>query len=397
MSKQYTKTNILYIESGQAGGGSFGSLFLLLKYIDKNRFNPVVIYLNQTHWIDEVKDLNIPVYLIKDRRYSLNTNKLTRRYINRFGTYLDKQFSFIYMFFIYFAHYPTIHSIKKIARDHQIDIIHLNNQINRDLFGVISSKKLKVSCVSHLRSHRSENFGSIRANFANKYVSKFIAASKNVGAHWIDCGVDSKKVSVVYNGIQKTVLKPVNLYSRFNIDQSNCFIFGSVGTLNEIKGHTFLINVFFEFSKLHPDAYLIIVGDGPMRESIQNQILRLDLHNKILLTGFQKDAINLISSFDTLILPSKNENCSRVLLEAMSAGTPIIASDVGGNPELIRHRYNGLLASFGNINSFVSKMEYMIMNPHNRIYFSENGINKVNKIFTVERYISSIQKIYHKI
>lgn len=389
--------NVLYIETGQAGGGSFGSLYLLLKHIDRSKYNPVVVYLNDTAWKKRVEQLGIPVHLLSDCRYSLNYNPLVKRVVNRLASIVDANFGFFYLLYERIVHAPAIRSLVKIIDLHRIDLIHLNNQINRDLFGVFAAQKRQIPCISHLRSHRSESFDQKRAEFANKLVSSYIGATKNAADHWVSKGIKQQKTSVVYNGIPDETAQSVDLYSRFRIHPNRTFLFGCVATFNEVKGHDFLIDVFAKFIRRYPQAGLILVGDGPLKEKIQKKVDTFKLGEHVFLVGHQKDAKDIILSLDALLLPSKNENCSRVLLESMLVGTPIVATDVGGNPELIEDQVNGLLAPYGEIESFVETMEKLFDDKQMRKSFVENGMKKVHKQFTLKAYVSSIEEIYHNI
>jgi len=281
--------------------------------------------------------------------------------------------------------------------EHQIDLVHLNNQINRDLFGVFAAQRRKIPCISHLRSHRSEHFDYKRARFPNSVVSRYIAATRSAADHWIDRGVTKEKTMVVYNGIPEQLFVPVDLYKRFGIDQKRTFLFGCVGTLNEVKGHGFLLDCFSRFIDRYPECGLLLIGDGPLKEQLNGQIKNLGLEKHIYPLGHQKDAGHLIASVEALLLPSKKENCSRVLLEGMLASTPILATDVGGNPELIEDQVNGLLAPYGNIEAFVNKMERLYTEKNMRDRFAENGLNKVLKQFTLTTYVTSIEEIYNSI
>ena len=148
------------------------------------------------------------------------------------------------------------------------------------------------------------------------------------------------RVPTIYNGIQlaKTTQKT-------DYQARKPFRFLHVGRFAEQKNHVGLVKAFAEFHRSHPDSELTLVGTGELFEQVQQQIRDLGLDNVIHTPGLVNDIISQYSNFDAFLLPSIYEGMPITLIEAMSSAMPIIASEVGGVPDMIRHDHSGLLCT----------------------------------------------------
>jgi len=127
----------------------------------------------------------------------------------------------------------------------------------------------------------------------------------------------------------------------------NGFIVGAVGRLSPEKGFHFLIEAFSEVIKNCPKTKLLLMGEGGMRDSIINQIRQLGLEERVFMTGYVEDAVQLMSFFDLFVLPSITEGLPIALLEAMQQGIPSVCTRAGGVLNVLKHEENGLLVNIG--------------------------------------------------
>jgi len=388
----------MFVESGQSGGGSFGSQYLLIREINKEAFQPIVVYLNETQWVKKVRELGIPVIVLADSRYSYSVNQNLRKTLNRLERFFDKYLDSLYLGFIRAAHYRTIKRLRSIIREFNVDIVHLNNQCNRDIFGIVASTEENTSCICHIRSHRTNGFWTRRAEYVNTNVDWVISASKNALSHWVERGISQERASVIYNGVRTEQINQRctdELSARFGIAKGS-FLFGSVGALIKLKGHQLLLDAWQILSKTHPEAFLIIIGEGSERQALTERIAH-DRIGRIQLVGYQEDATKIISGLNCLVSTSENENCSRVILEAMAMRTPIIASKVGGNPELVVHEETGLLFNYGDAQELANVMAKMVRDSVLRKRFASKGYDRVKSQFSVEGYISRVEEVYRQV
>jgi len=172
------------------------------------------------------------------------------------------------------------------------------------------------------------------------------------------------------------------------------FIFGSVGRLDPIKGTTYLIDAMARVIKAHPRTQLLLVGDGSEKEKLQRKCAALGLQAVVKFTGFQKDPTPFIEIMDVFVLASLNEGMGRVILEAMTYGKPVIATGVGGIPELVEDGKNGFLVPPQNAEALSDAMIKLI--GHRKL-LEEMAIQakiKVGAQFDLDKMVKDIESVY---
>jgi len=172
----------------------------------------------------------------------------------------------------------------------------------------------------------------------------------------------AKKGLVIYNGIQEPEFLEKIVARKFfeekiKVNLENKFLIGSIGRLSYQKNYEFLIDVFPEILKIKPEAIAIIIGEGPERKKLENLIEKLNLKEKIFLIGELKDAAKYLKAFDLFVLPSRYEGLPITLIEALFSQIPILASDVGGNKEIIGENF---VFQLNNKNNFLLKFKMIL-------------------------------------
>ena len=390
--------NVLFVESGTAGGGSFESLYQHLRVIDRQRFRPSVVYLNENRYVDRVLDLRIPVHILTDLLYSKHAFPLLRPAILKAAKWADRYFDAFYVDFRRMVHTPLIRRLERVIREEKADIIHLNVQTNRDLFGIMVAERTGVPCISHLRSRYSGGFGQRRAAYTNRIVSAYVANSKEYKDYWEQKGLDAQKMWLVLNGIPLQQIASIDLRRSLSISDQVRFVVGCVAPLrNTLKVDTYLLKAFAHFQSAYPDTVLVIVGDGKMKEYLIRQSRVLNIHDRVIFTGFQENAKELLASFDVSVVPSGFDSFGRVVLETMLARTPLVATDVGGIREAVQHEHNGLLIEYGDEEGFTEAMQRLLTDENLRERLVENGYRTIEERFSIERYAADIERVYESV
>lgn len=142
---------------------------------------------------------------------------------------------------------------------------------------------------------------------------------------------DPNKIVVVYNNVL-----PPFLCSR-PLSKINKKIIGCIGHFSHLKGIETLLNAFFLLNKSINDTVLVLVGDGPLKEHLEDVTARMGLQKKVIFTGWVKNPLDFMRDFDILVVPSLYEGCPSVMLEAFSLNVPVVGSKAGGIPELLGH------------------------------------------------------------
>ncbi|TSC90616.1 MAG: phosphatidylinositol alpha-mannosyltransferase [Parcubacteria group bacterium Gr01-1014_2] len=221
--------------------------------------------------------------------------------------------------------------------------------------------------------------------------SKFLA--KVVG-NW---GVKENNIKVIYNGIDFKSLGMEKEKARREIGISGNIIL-SVGRLVPWKGFKMLIKIMPELLKEYQFARLIIVGDGPEMESLETMKNNMGLNNKVYLVGkkSQEDLKMYLAAADIFVLNTAYEGFSHQLLEAMAAGVPIVTTNAGGNPELIKQGENGFMVKYNDEFNLVEAIKAVFNNKDIREKFIEEGKKTAQK-FTVQKMADETAQIFNSL
>lgn len=174
----------------------------------------------------------------------------------------------------------------------------------------------------------------------------------------------------------------------------NAPVAGSICRLTEQKGLTYAIRAFWQIAEQAQGAQYIIIGDGPLRQSLQQEAEGFGLGKRIHFLGWRANAGSLIGAFDTLLMPSLWEGFGLVALEAMAARRPIIASRVSALPEIVDNGVTGFLAEPANPSALAECLLQIFHDPALARNLGENGRRRLETDFSVDRMIAGTLKVY---
>jgi len=161
--------------------------------------------------------------------------------------------------------------------------------------------------------------------------------------------------------------------------------------------HSFLIDGFYLLVNNNKvNAKLVIVGGGPIKDHLINKVDELGLTKHVCFTGYRHDALKIMANLDIVVFPSKNEPFGRVIIEAMSVGTPVIATEGGGIPEIIMDGFNGVIVQYGDVHKLGNAVINFINDESFRKKIAFNARCYVKEKFSQENYNKSMKDIFHK-
>lgn len=231
--------------------------------------------------------------------------------------------------------------------------------------------------------------------FLDSWIQEYTCVSQHL-KHWL-CEVAGvkKTVTQIYNGVDARRYCSGGRGGAIRTDlglSEKTFVIGIVGRLDPIKDHPTLFRAFNEVRKLEPDARLLIVGDGPERARLE------DLAGEgIIFLGNRLDIPEILQALDVFVLPSLNEGISNTILEAMAVGIPVVASRVGGNPELVEHGETGILVPPGDSETIASALLTYLHNPNIRYAHGQYGRKRVVQLFSIEQMVKSYETVYRRV
>ncbi len=171
----------------------------------------------------------------------------------------------------------------------------------------------------------------------------------------------------------------------------------NVGSLAPEKNHAFLLEVFHHYYTRHKKGQLWLVGDGRLRPQLARQVEELSLGNRVKFWGYRKDAIDLVRKADVMVMPSRIEGLPGVILEALSVGTPVVASSAGGIPEVIQDGFNGFCIVSWDPKLYVERIEQIVQNSALAQTFVNNGRATIVSKFQMPVIARQFQLAYDKL
>lgn len=212
-------------------------------------------------------------------------------------------------------------------------------------------------------------------------------------------GVQGRRIKVIYNFVKPWVPPPEAKVERCRRDlciQDEAIIL-ALGRLSKEKGHSDLIQAAAVLQRLDavPDFRVVLVGDGPERESLMRLARRLGVHEKLTITGFQKDVDPYYSMAKLLCLPSHSEGFPNVMLEAMASGLPIVAASVGGVPEALEDGVTGLIIPPRNPKALANAILRLLIDPGLRMRLGAAARKMAEANYTLDGYVRVLSRFYN--
>jgi glycosyltransferase involved in cell wall biosynthesis len=171
---------------------------------------------------------------------------------------------------------------------------------------------------------------------------------------------------------------------------------GTAGRLVPVKGPEFLVKAAKYMISKYPDAYFIFTGDGPLENGLRRKALEMGISDNVIFLGWRDDVAKIISIYDIFVLPSLNEGMGRVLAEAMALGKPIVASNIGGIPDLVIHGKNGFLVPPKNPKELVKYIQVLIEDKDKRVKMGLKG-KEISLNFGAKSMIERIASLYEEL
>lgn len=298
--------------------------------------------------------------------------------------------------------------LKKIFNTEKPDVVHLNSAKAGGV-GAVAARIAGIPKI--IFTAHGWAFNEERPLF-QKFVIKFFSYITVILAHKTIAVSDavkndtkswpfiSGKLFVVKNGIKEpNFLDREEARSQlYSITKtalpSNSFLVGTIAELHKSKGLAFAIEAFARLTHENPYIYYFILGDGEEKGHLDALVERHGLQGRVFMLGFVDEAPSFLKAFDVFLLPSITEALGLVLLEAGLAGLPVVASNVGGAPEIIVDNETGFLVPPGDINAIMEAVNKLIANGLLAKRFFETLREQVLTNFSNERFIAETIAIY---
>lgn len=243
-----------------------------------------------------------------------------------------------------------IGKLVSFIRREQIDLIHAH-EFTMNCYASLAAQRagVPIVCTVHGKNYYSDRLYRRAAyRWVARRAGAFVAVSADLKTFLMQrVGIAGEQISVVHNGIDTRRFKTSaeqRITSRRRLEcDANAFVVLVVAALFAVKGHDELLRAMPSLIHRRPDTLLLLAGEGPMEPTLRSLARELGIEQHVRFLGFRSDVPDLLAAADAFVLPSHSEGLPICIIEAMAADVPVIATAVGGVPEIIRDEENGLL------------------------------------------------------
>lgn len=233
------------------------------------------------------------------------------------------------------------------------------------------------------------------------FVDRFVVVSRDLGA-WLQraVGVPEVKLACIHNGVDPEMAVRARAEARRRLGiPVDAYVMGTVARLDPVKAQGLLIQAMAESAiRDVPRAQrLYIVGEGPERPRLESLIREHNLGEQVQLIGARDDVPEWLSAFDVFVLPSFNEGISIAALEAMAAGLPVVAAQVGGNPEVVLSGITGQLVPVGDVPALAQALAHYRDDPETAIAHGRAGRERMRSEFSLAAMVERYRHLYDEI
>lgn len=226
-----------------------------------------------------------------------------------------------------------------------------------------------------------------------------ITVSQHVAFLLKQVGVPSDRIETIYNGVGNEHFEDAQkaqqiIHTELNLGRGPTI--GVVSRLSPEKGIDVLIRAAAYLVQMHPRLTVLIIGDGPLAVELRQLTCELGLENNVQFLGTRTDIPSLNRQLDVFVLPSHEDGCSIALLEAMASERAVVATRVGGAPEIVGHEIDGYLVPPNNPIALSQTIHSLLINPDHRIALGKAARQKVSLLFTRDRMIRKTIEFYRK-
>lgn len=297
--------------------------------------------------------------------------------------------------------------LRNFIRKEQIDILHAHDFYS-GMLGVLAARSSGIKVIASQRNLQQSNRMShqIGQRFISAIAHRLLVNSKAIRQHLMsNWKTRSNKIVVVRNGLRDFSELSSGQWQRPTHDElcwelgvdNNSKLIGCVANLRPVKGHCYLIEAAAQVITEIPNAHFVLIGEGELRSEIQSQALNLGIANYVHFMGHRDDAPKLQTAFDLSVLSSLHEGLPNSVMEAMAARVPVVATAVGGVPELIIAGETGYLARPGDSKDLALNITAALLNERGSAAIAARGYHFVTTKFGMPRMIHEVENLYEEL
>ena len=289
-----------------------------------------------------------------------------------------------------------IHRLAGIIRAQQPDLVHLHSRRGADTLGALAARIAAVPCVVSRRVDNPEPRWLVPVKY--RLYDHVITISEGIADVLRHCGVDDRMITCVRSavdadGFAQPADKPW-FHETFDLAKDAVTI-GVVAQLIPRKGHRYLLAAMPALLERFPNLTVLFLGQGPQHEALT--VAARPYGDRLRLVGFRDDLPRVLPNFNLLVHPAEREGLGVSLIQAAASGLPIVASRVGGIPEVVRDGVNGLLVPPGDVAELTEKISELLADPERSQQMGAAGRRLVRDEFSVSAMAAGNAAVYRQV
>lgn len=366
------KHKILHLFVTLPVGGAENLLLSILRKLDAERFASVVCCIGERGIVGEqVAAMGIPLVEL----HLLNKGGMDRR---------------------------VVPALVDLIRRERIDLVH-SHLYHANFYGRLAAKKAGVAAVASI--HNTYTKHKLHRQFINWYLGRhtaaIIAGSEEIKRDVVRYDhVPESLVEVIPNSVDlsrsHSALSREQARERLDIPDS-AIVLGTVGRLEEQKGQRYLIEALALLRAQGVNALLLLVGEGREGAALKALTASLGLEQQVMFLGTRDDLGDLFRAMDLFVMPSLWEGLSLAMLSAMAAGLPVVATSVGGVPQVLGEDEYGFTISAGDAAALAARIAQCLADPSGMALMGKKAAQHVRDNYSDEAMVSKVQAVYDKI
>jgi glycosyltransferase involved in cell wall biosynthesis len=290
--------------------------------------------------------------------------------------------------------------LARMMKDRAIDIVHCHHY-SPYVYGLLASMlRPGVKLVFTEHGKLSDHGPSTKRRIVNPVLSRLrarvCAVSADLKQHMVAEGFPASRVDVLYNGIdpgsRPTIADNRAARTALGIPH-DAFVVGTVGRLDRVKNLSLFLDAHAVLAARQSNVHAVIIGDGPERAFLEDQARHLGITTSVTFAGYRQDVRALMAGFDVYLNCSLYEGVSLTILEAMAAGLPVVATPVGGNPEVVVDQETGLLVP-ARARALAEAVSGLLHDPRRRRVMGDAARWRVIRHFSIARMVDDYARAY---
>jgi glycosyltransferase involved in cell wall biosynthesis len=300
--------------------------------------------------------------------------------------------------------FAAIHEFREKLREHRIDVLCCHGY-KANLLGRPAAQKLGIPVVAVSRGYTGATW-KVRLyeaadRFCLYFMDRVVCVSSAQAEKVIAAGTPEANVSVIRNAIFTDRFgdpdEPGRAFLQSHFAKPRSHLIGAAGRLSPEKGFRHLVEAATTVVKTHPNAGFLLFGDGGLRDALNDEINKNRLQENFVVANFRKDLDRWLPNFDLFTLPSYTEGLPNVVLEAFAARVPVVATAVGGTPEVIEDGQNGYLVPAADPTSLAERIARLLDDVRLRETMGMSGYFRVRDRFTFDAQARQYAKLFGEI